>query len=277
MSCFIWLASYPKSGNTWVRAFLTSLRQDGRPVNINQLDFAQQPSARAIMDEMLGISTSELSNEEILQARPAALAAYAATQKGTQICKIHEAWLKNNAGQPYFPSELTAASVYIVRDPRDVAISFAHHLGCSIDHIIGRMANPDDALSRSNGWITLNTIQPLLTWSQHVESWLDLATPSPLLVRYEDMLANPLEQGSRIARHVGMEKPQAICEQAVRSSGFKELYKQEHSEGFSEARSPDRPFFRSGRAGGWKEKLSSAQISRIEQAHGAVMTRLGYL
>jgi aryl sulfotransferase len=277
MSKAIWLASYPKSGNTWVRAFLSSVEKNGEAIDINQMAPIMQPSARHVLDDILGIATSDLTKDEILLARPAALAAYCAIQKDHFICKVHEAWMHNGRGIPLFPAELTQASVYIVRDPRDVAISFAHHLGKSIDHAIDFMADPDAMLSRIVNHIGPRTSQPLLSWSQHVNSWLDQANPAPLLVRYESMLENPLLEGIRIAQHTGLQKEISVYERAVKHSSFSELSKQENNNRFKEASNPDRVFFRAGTAGNWQTKLSTQQITRIENAHGTVMTRLGYL
>lgn len=277
MTTFIWLASYPKSGNTWVRAFLSSVRQDGGPIDINRLDVVIQPSSRYFLDDIFGIPTADLTQSEILQARPAAMSAYSSAADKATIHKVHDAWLCNADGQPLFPAELTKASIYIVRDPRDVAISFAHHIGKSIDYAIDQMAAPDSALGLNLRRFTPNTSQLLLTWSQHVESWLDHASPTPLLVRYEDMMADPVGQGALIARHAGFDKTMSVYEQAAKNSSFSELNKQEAQNGFKEVLAPDRRFFRSGKAGGWKNTLAPAQIARIEQAHGAVMQRLGYL
>lgn len=277
MSTFIWLASYPKSGNTWVRAFLSSVKRDGGPININKLDKVTQPSTRHFLDDLLGIATADLTREEILLARPAVMSAYSRTAKGATLHKVHDAWVCNAAGQSLFPSELTQASIYIVRDPRDVAISLAHHLGKTVNYAIKQMGNPSFALSDSATKSTPNTYQPLLTWSQHVESWLDRAVPSPLLVRYEDMIADPVQQGARIARHAGLEKTMDIYAQAAQNTRFSELTKQEAQLGFQEILAPGRRFFRSGKAGGWKETLTPDQAAQIEQEHGQVMRRLGYL
>lgn len=276
MSGFVWLASYPKSGNTWLRAFLTSVLADGETIDINAMP-AAQPSSRAILDEMFGIDTSDLTPDEILNARPAALAAEHARAGGAPFRKVHEAWIRTADGTPLFAEELTAASVYIVRDPRDVAISLAHHLGDTIDAMISFMADPKASLSGTRSAFRVHCKQPLLSWSGHFESWCDHAAPSPLLVRYEDMIDDPLAEGIRIARHIGLTKPRDIYEKAVAQSSFGALQRQEVSKSFVEVLAPGRRFFRSGKAGGWRAVLTPDQIAQIERAHAPAMRRLGYL
>lgn len=277
MSGFVWLASYPKSGNTWVRAFLSSVLQGGGPVDINRLTAAMQPSRRDGLDDLFGIETSDLLPAEILDARPAALAASDAMHSDAVLCKVHEAWVRTSTGLPLFPAAVTKASVYIVRDPRDVAVSFAHHWQMPIDHVIDLMADPAAALSGVSSCFTANTVQPLLTWSGHVESWLDLAAPSPLLLRYEELLAAPVAQGRRVARHLGQLAADDVYEAAARHTDFATLRCQEDEHGFAESRVVEQRFFRSGKAGAWRTALSPSQTARIEREQGTVMTRLGYL
>lgn len=277
MSRFIWLASYPKSGNTWVRAFLESVRHDGAAIDINRLSRVVQPAARSMLDELFGVPSSDLTPEEVLQARPGALQHYPSQAGEPSLHKVHDACLYLPDGQCLFPPALTLASVYIVRDPRDVAVSFAHHFGKTVDEAIATLADPNAALGASTHRLPYITLQPLLSWSQHVASWLDQAKPAALLVRYEDMLADPLAQGERIARHIGLDKPAAVYARAVRHSSFDVLRAQEAQHGFREVLAPERQFFRRGQAGAWRHSLSLAQASRIEADHHAMMQRLGYL
>ncbi|MFX4369970.1 hypothetical protein ABTA37_19770, partial [Acinetobacter baumannii] len=89
------------------------------------------------------------------------------------LLKVHDAWLPTAAGEPLFPPEATAGVVCIVRDPRDVAVSLAHHLAVPIDAAIAMMADPDAQLARVERGLPLQLRQRLSTWSGHVEGWLD--------------------------------------------------------------------------------------------------------
>ncbi len=72
MSGIYWLASYPKSGNTWLRSFLSNLQQDGdAPADINELATGTIASARDWLDEALGFDSADLSADEIDRLRPA--------------------------------------------------------------------------------------------------------------------------------------------------------------------------------------------------------------
>ena len=137
---FVWLASYPKSGNTWIRLLLNSLRIGGGGVDINAMPFRiPQSAARDLFDEALGLQSSDLNGQEVDSLRPLAWAHEAACSPDLLFRKVHDAWRLNADGRELFPRELTFAAIYIVRDPRDVAVSLAHHTGWSLDKTIDRM------------------------------------------------------------------------------------------------------------------------------------------
>lgn len=125
--------------------------------------------------------------------------------------------------------------------------------------------------------LTSQLPQKLLTWSGHVESWMDdPVSPKPLLILYEDMLADPAAMITAAVRMLDWAAgPDAIA-QAVRATSFKALQARERIDGFAEMPRAGASFFRQGTAGGWKDILTPAQAGRIIDQHGAVMERLGY-
>ena len=106
MSGIYWLASYPKSGNTWFRAFLRNLQEDGdAPVDINELQTGNIASARGWLDEVLGFDTAELSPDEVERLRPAVYRWSAAHDDGIGYHKIHDAYIQTIDGEPLVSHE----------------------------------------------------------------------------------------------------------------------------------------------------------------------------
>jgi hypothetical protein len=140
VSRVVWLASYPKSGNTWLRAFLTSFhRDDGRAIDINSLQFGTRLNDRACFDDALGLESSDMTDQEIDEYRPTVCRYLANQSAGTLYIKTHDAYTLIAAGEPLIPSDVTQGAIYVTRDPLDIAVSFAHHLNENIEVTIRRL------------------------------------------------------------------------------------------------------------------------------------------
>jgi len=278
MRRLVWLASYPKSGNTWVRLFLTAYNHPERQeLDINAVDVSLHAGNRDLFDRVIGLEASELTPAEIERYRPDVYRQLAAEADEPLFIKVHDRWRHNADDAPIFPPETTAATIYIVRDPRAVAPSYANHYGVSIDEAIERMAIVDYADVARADRLASQLHQPLGSWSQHVASWLDQQELPVLLVRYEDLHATPEATFTAILQHAGLAVDQARLASALDQSRFERLRAQEEAVGFKERLSPAPRFFRRGVANGWRDELTSVQITRIEADHGLVMARLGYL
>ena len=275
MSGILWLASYPKSGNTWFRAFVANLRRgDKGPVDINDLPIPLA-SNRRVFDDLAGVESTDLTAEEIARFRPRVYRRLAETSPETVFLKIHDAYTLLPHGEPLIPTEATAGAIYIVRNPLDVAISYADHCSRPLDWIIETMAPRDKVFSDDIPAAQLN--QRLLSWSQHVLSWIDQRAFPVHLVRYEDMQERPLEIFTSAARFCGLPCDPDRVRRALDHSSFETLQKQEREFGFREKPEAAPSFFRQGKVGAWREVLSPSQIARIVDDHGAVMERFGYL
>lgn len=276
MTANIWLASYPKSGSTWIRVFLASLLLE-RPVGINEVHVGLGAAQRGILDAALDVATADLSVAAVEALRPRVYALLAAEAPESLIWKVHDSFHRTSEGTWVFPPGSTRGAVYVVRDPRDVAPSLAHHRGTSVDEAITMMADSAAHLSAAGEGARSQIRQTLGSWSEHVASWLD-APMRIHLVRYEDMLADPLAAFTAIARAVGRDDGPDAITAAIAAADFSRLSLQEWQEGFRE-RLPEAtaPFFRSGRTGGWRSALTAAQARRITADHGPMMRRLGYL
>jgi hypothetical protein len=270
-----WLASYPKSGNTWVRAVIAALTS-GRPVDINALHYPGAiASNRVGFDDALAIDSADLSFEQESNLRPRAYEIWAAEAKQTLFCKAHDAYHATPAGEPLFPTAATLGAVYVTRDPRAIAVSFAHHFAQPIDAAIARMADQAATFAASTRRLPQQLHQRLGRWSDHVESWL--AAPFPIhLVRYEDMHAEPNKTFTGLAAFLGLPRDGGCIAAAIESATFARLQAQEREAGFIEKPPGCGIFFREGRVDGWREVLTADQTARIVAVHGAVMRRLGY-
>jgi hypothetical protein len=277
MSGIVWLASYPKSGNTWMRVFLSNLLVNGEsPVNINALRVNRLSQDRSVFDEISGIDSIDLTSEEIDYLRPEVYRYLAVNSKEKLFIKCHDAYTFLPNGRPIFPPEISKA-IYIVRNPLDVAVSYSFHIEESIDNIITYMNDENYfiGVSAGKGAPVLN--QRLLTWSKNVESWVDATNIEVHVVRYEDMKAKPAETFTEIARFAGLQSDEAGIFRAIQFSDFRLLKSQEQQHGFGEMKLGQRSFFREGRSGGWREYLNDIQVERIIQDHRYMMQRFGYL
>ncbi len=272
----VWLASYPKSGNTWLRAVYTALRTGADP-NINALEGGNSPSSRWLFDSVLGVRSSDLLPEEIDRLRPHADVELVARAGGDVWRKIHDALLPGPSGELVVSAEATRAALYILRDPRDVAVSLARYDDLPLERAVELLCRDDAALAAGRRELSSLLLQRLGSWSEHVHSWVDTPAFPVHVLRYEDCLADPVASFQPAFAAAGLEVSASELAGAVASSSWERLRAQEDSVGFVERLSATSPFFRRGRAGGWAEELAPNLARRIVDAHGAVMARFGYL
>ena len=274
----IWLASYPKSGNTWIRLALKSLLSGGSEVALGDIArFGTVVTGRRLLDEMLEVESGHLTDAEVELLRPVLHDALFVSGAQEQLIKVHDAWFRTAAGRPVFDAEHSRAAIYVLRDPRDVAVSWARFSAQPIDWAIAFLANPAAVLAPDRRGLTGNVRQFLGAWSAHVTSWVDDSALDPLVVRYEDLHADPAGTLARIAAHLGWPASDAAINGAVAATHFDRLAGEERRHGFAELPDSASRFFVSGRAGGWRDVLSAEQAAAIERDHDAVMRRFGYL
>lgn len=270
----VWIASYPKSGNTWVRVFLTNyLRVLAEPVDINDLEGAPSAASRDLFDEYVGVEASELPPRDVAKYRTEVYRRFAQDNRDVRFMKIHDACASNDG--LVVPADVTRCALYIVRNPLDVAVSFAHHAGTTVEVAVERMCS-HFALSGSPHRLPLQLRQNLLTWSRHVTSWTDQAAFPVSVIRYEDLKLAPERTFTRLLTAAGLTVDKQRVSRAIAFSDFSVLRDQEERSGFVEGMT-FRRFFRSGRIGGWREALSRALVERLIAEHGDVMRRFGYL
>ena len=243
----VFLVSYPRSGNTWTRFLLGNLLYPDAPVTFSNIE-ARIPEIYFNRDRMLRALR-----------RP-------------RMLKSHESF------QPHYPHV-----IYIVRDPRDVAISFYHH------NVKARNI-PDDYPMTSfvPRFIAGEFDQKFGSWRDNVLSWVSLRGENPnfMMLRYEEMkrdTAGALLHIVAFLEHCSFRKidssPEAL-QRAIELSSperMRTLEKEEAANWVLTKRTrSDKPFVRTAKAGGWKLQLAPESVEAIESAWGELMQSLGY-
>jgi aryl sulfotransferase len=266
----VWLASYPKSGNTWLRIFLANLVQGNNDFEnpIINLPLSSIASNRRLFDEAVGYPSSDLYHDEIAALRSTAYQYISPEIDKTYYMKIHDA---------YQPSRASQKAIYLIRNPLDVVVSFAAHRNRSIDETLQFMSKMDAKLARKKSGLSQQLCQPLLSWRRHVLSWVDNPDIPVHVVRYEDMLTNPLATFTGVIVFLGLSFDSLSIQRAFQLSDFEHLKKYEAKHGFNEKSAKAKCFFRQGQSGGWRSILTERQVASIRQKHADVMRRFGYL
>ena len=274
MGGIIWLASYPKSGNTWLRAFLHNLLlQPEKPADINKLDqFCYGDSQTAWYEHVVGRTSASMSDEDVMRFRPQVHRFFVESRSESVFVKTHN-MLGSALGIPLIPLPLTSAAIYLVRNPLDVCLSLADHAGISVDQAIAMLNDPDARTFSDQA----NVFEVYGSWSHHVASWTRRENENLLWIRYEDMHRKPKRIFAEIASFLGLDPSRQRLEKAIRFASFKTLRSQEEAHGFRERSIHSHHFFRVGRSGQWRKALNRRQVEALVAAHGDQMERFGYL
>ena len=278
----VWLASYPKSGNTWLRAVLTNyLSEDGGPASINALlGGGEEAIDRRFFDQFLGMASTNLTEAEVERHLPQ-FRAWLAQQSfhppnppgGPLLLRTHDAYRLAGAAARFPP---IGKAVYLVRNPLDVAVSWAHHNSVPINRAIAGMNRVRSKLHMRGG-VLGRLPEARDTWSGNLSSWAEQADIPVHVARYEDLLAGPYAGFAAIVRFIGLGEDPARLRQALEHSRFSRLQAQEAEFGFAEKPPTAQSFFRAGRAGSWRTTLSPEQVRALVDKHGELMARFGYL
>lgn len=258
-----WLASYPKSGNTWVRclvgAYLTgSCHPNHLPWSVMQSDLRGYDYQVVSPWDL-----KQLDPVQVIALRQAVLEHLRLKRWG--LTKTHHARMSVR-DLSLIPDRVTAKAVYIVRDPRDIAPSFAAHINADLDSTIWLMRQRQAVLNCGE----IPTMAHCLSsWSLHVDSWMKAEFPA-LCVKYETIRDKPEDQLGQILDFLGFEVDLERVELAVQEASMDKVRAIEDDEGFAEAKNAT--FF-----GGERPVLSDEQRRQVEADHGEVMSALGYL
>ena len=278
MKNITWLASYPKSGNTWFRIFLANyLSNSDNPISLDEIEQTPIASSAIDFEEIVGLNPFELTADEVDLYRPdiyQTLSKEAKESGKILYKKVHDAYTLNAKGEPIFPDEATHCAIYFVRNPLDVCVSYANHSADNIESKANFILNEEASIAgKKSGQLR----QILMSWRSHVNSWKNQNKIWTHFVRYEDMLQKPMETFGGIIQYLGLDYDQENLERAILFSDFKLLQQMEQENGFREKAQVCKSFFWKGKIGNYRDYLSAKQINRIVEYNYDTMKEFGYL
>lgn len=268
----VWLASFPKSGNTWMRIFLANyLANTPEPLSINQVHRFGIGDSIVKTYRIIAPDFDPSDYRRTFELRDKVLRGITNNNADVNFVKTHNMRAKG-MGRDLIPAEYTRLGIYIIRNPLDVVLSYSRHFGLTIEDTVDAFAREDNATDADESTVA----QLLGSWSMHVNSWeRGLGFPK-IVVRYEDMTEKPEETFGEVLKSIGIPIDEERLQRAIRFSSFDELSKQEEKTGFAERSLKTERFFAKGKTGQWRTDLPEELISKIRRDHKRVMKRHGY-
>tara|TARA_Y100000590_G_scaffold229104_1_gene258444 strand:+ start:1996 stop:2850 length:855 start_codon:yes stop_codon:yes gene_type:complete len=284
MSKISWIASYPKSGNTYIRLLLSAYfyTVDGKISNFEPINNIFKISRYDFLKNVPDIpSIDDFINQPKLISQYWEEAQKAISKKINKnlFIKTHDcmATISNNI----FTSEkYTKSFIYVVRDPRSVAVSYSHHTGYDIDKTISYLISKNYIINYAKEEKTVPEL--VSSWNIHYNSWKNFTKKGHgIIIKYEDLVNNPVDEFTKILlflkNFIQFEINEEKIIESVKSTQLNNLKKLEKKLGFKEKPINNKYFFRKGIFNEWKEALTYKQIECIEKNFRSEMNELNYL
>ena len=275
----IWLASYPKSGNTWVRLFLNSLVfTSDALVNINDIRLEQFPTRKYFKDITSNVDdlTEFIQNCNYAQSK-------LNLDNKIKFFKTHNGLWK--IGQHRFTdNENTLGVIHIVRDPRNVVTSIKNHYNYqTYEEALDFIKDENKILGKIGSKKEEDLPTIVSSWKLHYKSWKNLGglESKYILIKYEDLIKDPVREFTRITSFIEKISKIKFDEKnilkAIENTKFDNLKKQEELKGFKESPKNSVKFFYLGPKNDWQNILDEKIKEDIEISFRNEMQDLGYL
>jgi len=242
-----------------MRAFLANyFIGGGKGLSINELRKFTLGDIRADFYDAAAGGEFEIETiEDYLSLRTKALRLILNARQGTHFVKSHHQSIVYH-GSPLIPPEITAAAIYIVRNPFDVVPSYARHSGTSVEEAVEAILDPSRFSYTPRGLVEI-----IGRWDHHVESWTDSEGLAMHVVRYEDLRDNPKIGFGKVFDFLKVKPDPQQFANALKLTRLEALKKQEQKTGFIERPKEMSSFFHSGKVGGWRKSLTDEQVARL--------------
>ena len=276
----IWLASYPKSGNTWVRLFLNTLLfgQDGN-VNINNIKIKQFP----LKQDFSGLTDNIDDVNEFVKNCNLAQTKINLDNE-IKFLKTHHAMWKNG-DYAFTDLENTLGVIHIIRDPRNIITSVLNHFNRdSYIHALEFMKDPLRCIGIKGGKSSHDLMTIISSWGNHYNSWKKIKKNN-LLIKYENLINDPEKEFIKLCNFIehisDLKFEKKLILKTIGNCEFSSLKKQETLNGFSEGTanktSIKNEFFNLGPENDWKKLLNKEITDEIEILFEKEMIEAGYL
>ena len=281
----IWIASYPKSGNTWVRSLLSTYlySKDGN-FNFGLLKkILKFPSKKYLkyftndFSDIKKVSGYWISAQERIALQ---------SENKSIFLKTHSA-LCTLEKNPFTNKKNTQAVIYIVRDPRNVITSIGNHFSMNIEESYNFIINKSKILTDDKwGGDNFGISEVLGSWSEHYKSWKNIKFAPILNIKYEDLINDTkkslIEIINFLQKFTDIKIDSKKILKTVESCNFENLRKMEKNEGFIEAAYSEKPnkkvdFFHLGKKNNWKNLLNQEMEKKIREAFHDEMKELNYI
>jgi len=275
----IWIASYPKSGNTWIRYFLKSyFNSSDKNFSLdakNNDDFYSTTFPNIFLLNDMKIDYFNFGN---IIKNWIPMQDFINLNNQTNFLKTHNAMCTIN-NYHFTNISNTLGAIYIVRDPRSIVASFADHFQISHKETVENMFSSEHGETPIiNGKSYYQSIMG--TWSDHYNSWKTYKGRKVIIIKYEDLISKTYETFSKIIKYLNEINGTIFDEKKIKLSieqtSFKNLRTLEEKDGFIERGKGDF-FFRKGKIDSWKQELSLDLIKKIEIKFRKEMLELGYI
>jgi hypothetical protein len=267
-----WLASYPKSGNTWLRCLLEAYRRNGA-LDINDIRISSADASAGMVQGISPLPLTALGLRGELLLRPAALLNQFARLSQPIVCKTHFANIQPDGLPPLIPFEFTKNAVYVVRDPRSVALSMSKFYQFTTEKTVQAMASKEFVIGGDEKFARCM----LSSWSNHVASWTSETRYPVHIVRYEDMVTDTAKEIIEVLEFMEIEVDTKLVAKAIEAADISKLKASEESGGFKENMTPGKGAFFTAGGTRWQEELGKKWAAQIVEDHGEVMQAMQYL
>jgi len=277
----IWLASYPKSGNTWVRYFLASLIYSNQGKSgLDKLGYIMQYPKRDQFEKLV----SNFDDFNQIKQNWINSQIKINSDNKVKIFKTHH--ILCSLGDDNFTDERnTLGAIYIVRDPRNVISSILYHFNLSsTEEALNFIMEEKKFIGNMKNKINYPLYTLIGSWKSNYNSWKNIGK-NFLLVKYEDLILSPNTEFRNIANYIsniiGIKFSEEQIKNSIEESSFKNLRNIEDKNGFIESiedpENKKKKFFNLGPNNNWKKNLEKKFIDRIEKSFNNEMKELGYI